>query len=63
MIIEDLEGSTIRSMLEYVYKGTVYDIYDTGLELFQAAEKYQMLGLSKFCQVRGVLCGVLITNS
>ena len=54
MIIEDLEGSTIRSMLEYVYKGTVYDIYDTGLELFQAAEKYQMLGLSKFCQVRGV---------
>ena len=39
-------------MLEYVYKGTVCDIYDTGLELFQAAEKYQMLGLSKFCQVR-----------
>merc|ERR1719187_2950390 len=50
VIIEDLEGSTIRSMLEYVYKGTVSDIYDTGLELFQAAEKYQMLGLSKFCQ-------------
>jgi len=50
VIIEDLEGSTIRSMLEYVYKGTVSDIHDTGLELFQASEKYQMLGLSKFCQ-------------
>jgi len=50
VIIEDLEGSTIRSMIEYVYKGTVSDIHDTGLELFQAAEKYQMLGLSKFCQ-------------
>lgn len=50
VIIEDLEGSTIRSMLEYIYKGTVGDISDTGLELFQAAEKYQMLGLSKFCQ-------------
>lgn len=50
VVIDDLEGSTIKSMLEYVYKGTVSDIAEVALELFQAAEKYQMLGLSKFCQ-------------
>jgi speckle-type POZ protein len=50
VVIEDLEGSTIRSMLEFVYKGTVSDIAVTGFELFQAAEKYSMLGLSQFCQ-------------
>ena len=67
IIIQDMEASTFRSMLHYIYHGSLPDagekeVYSTMAQyqhLIVAADRYRLEGLKKICEEK--LCGNGIT--
>ncbi|GBN88971.1 Speckle-type POZ protein [Araneus ventricosus] len=50
--IPDLNADTLSRLLLYIYKDTVEELqWESAVDLFRAAEKYQLLNLRKKCSV------------
>ena len=43
--IMDIEADTMEKLLEFVYSGEVSDMGDQLLQIFAAADRYQVMGL------------------
>ncbi|GBN12564.1 hypothetical protein AVEN_9994-1 [Araneus ventricosus] len=60
--LPDIDESTLRSLLLYIYKDVVEDLeFGNAMELYQAADKYQLTDLKNICAK--VLVGNLCRSS
>ena len=48
--IPDFDEETVRGMLEYIYTGETNSIEGNSTNLFQIAEKYELMGLKRKCE-------------
>jgi speckle-type POZ protein len=52
IVVDDIDGETMREMLRFIYTGTVENFETIALKLIYAAEKYDLPDLKSMCDTK-----------